>query len=65
MKDITSKDLQRAVSLAVEYAGMKLFEQHSVYQLLWGYQPKFPSVIQYLLTRLGMMPTWGIYVGVT
>jgi len=44
---------------------MQLFEQHSVYQLLWGYQPKFPSVIQYLLKSIGMqVPTFGIYVGV-
>ena len=60
----SSKQLQSAASLAVKYSGLQLFEQHTVSELLWGYQPKFPSVIQYLLLELNMLPTWGIYVGV-
>jgi len=59
-----AKPLQDAVSLAVKYSGLKLFEQHTVSELLWGYQPKFPAVIQYFLTELNMVPIWGIYVGV-
>jgi len=60
----SAKKLQTAARLAVEYAGLQLFEQHTVSQLLWGYQPKFPRLVEFLLKELNMLPTWGIYVGV-
>jgi len=59
-----SAPLQRAAALAVKYSGLKLFEHHTVLELLWGYQPKFPYIVEHLLNDLGLIPTWGIYVGV-
>jgi len=60
----SAKEVQTAAHLALVFSGLQLFEKHTVSELLWGYQPKFPSVIQYLLEELHMLPTWGIYVGV-
>lgn len=61
----SAKEVQTAAHLALVFSGLQLFEKHTVSELLWGYQPKFPSVIQYLLEELHMLPTWGIYVGAT
>ena len=60
----TAPELKSLAALAVKYSGLKLFERHNVSQLLWGYQPKFPIVIESLLKKLNMIPTWGIFVGV-
>ena len=56
--------MQNVAGLALKYSNLRLFEKHTVAELLWGYQPKFPRIIHYLLKELDMLPTWGIYVGV-
>jgi len=60
----TNERIQTIAGLALRFAGLQLFEQHTVSELLWGYHPKFPALIQHLLEELNLLPTWGIYVGV-
>ena len=59
-----AEQLQEVAHIAVVLSELQLFEKHKVSDLLWGYQPKFPYLIQRLLVHLKMLPTWGIYVGV-